>query len=815
MISRKGLLIALLTIVVTITILIYVTRESFVPNKNESTKVYELLKEYGISKKDADTLFLPAKKGLKSYFDIRKDTKSKVYKNNKGESVTIPPLNAEVLRDPRAKVLKTGIVRPDDMSDVKENFDRNRFGRFLPTPVPRRRFDIIPRQIPDVIDLVERARNERLNRTRTRFEIGETLSQEVLIDDEEPDVWSEGARGILINKDSLYMGNKGSLNRFNIAPGNQSFSLANIENPVAVARPHCDYLSAYGMGQASNFRLEIGDMNGRKEFVIVPIRCNNGTSRIEFLNPVNLGLLKTLNLPSEVGSPKWVAHDPITNYTVIPSSDNINSLGLYSIFVNSDNQFGITKILDLPLIRLDGSSMTVRNVTAGTFRADGMLYIASNKDDAKGFYKFGLRDDEKLSFLNRYIDFFDDQIVGISTIKRDIYILIRNNDFGDDNISIIKLIDPLPNTFSWSNLAEVSAYKNQLVQMGATKTQGQCGSCWAFGIVESLADRYSIAKGKTSPTNLSASRLILCDKWRGHCNGGISQWAIDFLSEKGTVLDSCWDYNWCTSDASCGQYLPGGEFETSVTEGELLRVSAPCLEFQNKCITCDNSSGTKVCTEVIDPATGRPQRPFSYKMIEGSLRYLNTKEAMMLEIFNNGPVFASFSVEKDMYTDWGRYTRTGGVYVRLDDYDNYSYGPYDRNESGGSHVVEIVGWSEKTIPDMRALSRGSPAGATMTIKYWICKNSWGPAFGDGTGFWNVAFSDEERGINTGIHLDDPYVINLGIYRENIYGAASILPDTSCPCSYDPCKYRCEYLTLDKQCPGENDWDGTGELCWYD
>ena len=49
------------------------------------------------------------------------------------------------------------------------------------------------------------------------------------------------------------------------------------------------------------------------------------------------------------------------------------------------------------------------------------------------------------------------------------------------------------------------------------RTQGKCGSCWAFGTTEAISDRFCI-KGKD--VILSPQDLVSCDKSNHACGGG-------------------------------------------------------------------------------------------------------------------------------------------------------------------------------------------------------------------------------------------------------------------------------------------------------
>jgi len=70
--------------------------------------------------------------------------------------------------------------------------------------------------------------------------------------------------------------------------------------------------------------------------------------------------------------------------------------------------------------------------------------------------------------------------------------------------------------------------------IGPVLDQGHCGSCWAFGAVESLQDRLCIQSNGTIKVTLAPQDLVSCDSTNSGCDGG----------EPG----SAWDYlkkNWC------------------------------------------------------------------------------------------------------------------------------------------------------------------------------------------------------------------------------------------------------------------------------
>jgi cathepsin B len=74
----------------------------------------------------------------------------------------------------------------------------------------------------------------------------------------------------------------------------------------------------------------------------------------------------------------------------------------------------------------------------------------------------------------------------------------------------------------------------------AIKDQGQCGSCWSFGLSESLADAYCISTGKN--IILSAEDAVACDKSDYGCNGGYMTNSNAYAKSTGLVTMDCFPY---------------------------------------------------------------------------------------------------------------------------------------------------------------------------------------------------------------------------------------------------------------------------------
>lgn len=133
------------------------------------------------------------------------------------------------------------------------------------------------------------------------------------------------------------------------------------------------------------------------------------------------------------------------------------------------------------------------------------------------------------------------------------------------------------------------------------RDQGGCGSGWAFGLSEVLADRTCIATGAN--ITLSPQYLMDCVSGRG-CLGWASDLAWDALAENGTATESC----------------------------------AP---YKGKAEVCRGK-----CADGSEPVVYRSRDARSI-YVEGNIT--ETVRQMQLEIMENGPVAATFYVYDDLY----------------------------------------------------------------------------------------------------------------------------------------------------------------------
>jgi C1A family cysteine protease len=95
--------------------------------------------------------------------------------------------------------------------------------------------------------------------------------------------------------------------------------------------------------------------------------------------------------------------------------------------------------------------------------------------------------------------------------------------------------EPPPIRFDWRERGKVTPVKDQ----------GNCGSCYAFGALANFESAVLVAGGQAH--DFSENNVKECDWWAvntglGSCNGGNYHMVASFLSQKGTVVETCDPY---------------------------------------------------------------------------------------------------------------------------------------------------------------------------------------------------------------------------------------------------------------------------------
>jgi len=184
----------------------------------------------------------------------------------------------------------------------------------------------------------------------------------------------------------------------------------------------------------------------------------------------------------------------------------------------------------------------------------------------------------------------------------------------------------------WPNCTSIQEIRNQK----------SCGSCWAFGAVESISDRYCIHKKENR--RFSAEDVLSCGK--GLLGKGLLGRCGD--CEKGGEPECAWYY-----------YTHHGV------------VSEECFPY-----TAGNASSyTPVCA---NNCTGNPKLDWNADKRIGKKHYIMVGESQMkAELAENGP----FEVVMFVYSDFLSYQ--SGIYHHVS-------GKYE-----GGHAIKLVGYGEE------------------------------------------------------------------------------------------------------------------------
>lgn len=201
-------------------------------------------------------------------------------------------------------------------------------------------------------------------------------------------------------------------------------------------------------------------------------------------------------------------------------------------------------------------------------------------------------------------------------------------------LTVDRVAQSIPDSFdsrtTWPNCTSIGAIQNQ----------ARCGSCWAFGCVEAVTDRFCIhAAGNWTDIQLSFQDIVTCDMNDMGCEGGEAGSAWAYVHNNGLVSAACSPYTVPTcppQQQPCLNFVP----------------TPPC---KKECVNGQTWDQTK--------------------HFVGQFYGVSEKvSAIQTEIMTNGPVEACFTV----YEDFVSYK--SGVYI-------HKSGP-----ALGGHCVKIIGW---------------------------------------------------------------------------------------------------------------------------
>uniref|UniRef100_A0A6B2EA13 Putative cathepsin b n=1 Tax=Phlebotomus kandelakii TaxID=1109342 RepID=A0A6B2EA13_9DIPT len=253
--------------------------------------------------------------------------------------------------------------------------------------------------------------------------------------------------------------------------------------------------------------------------------------------------------------------------------------------------------------------------------------------------------------------------------------------------------DDLPDNFDsrqqWPNCPTINEIRDQ----------GSCGSCWAFGAVEAMSDRYCIHSDAKQHFRFSAEDLVACCHTCGFgCSGGFPGAAWSYWVHKGLVSGGPFG-----SDQGCQPYA-----------------IAPCEHHVNGTRpSCEGEGGKtpkcqKKCQDSYNVAY-KDDKHFG----KSSYSVSRQEKQIRLEIMKNGPVEGAFTVYEDLI--------------------NYKDGVYQHvhGKELGGHAIRILGWGTEN---------GTP--------YWLIANSWNTDWGD-NGFFKILRGEDHCGIEGSVSAGLP------------------------------------------------------------
>ncbi|XP_030839089.1 tubulointerstitial nephritis antigen-like [Strongylocentrotus purpuratus] len=214
--------------------------------------------------------------------------------------------------------------------------------------------------------------------------------------------------------------------------------------------------------------------------------------------------------------------------------------------------------------------------------------------------------------------------------------------------------------------------------------QGKCGSSWAISTASVASDRLAIqSMGEVNP-RLSEQHLLSCNiRGQRGCSGGYLDRAWYHLRRAGAVSRACYPYH-------------SGLDEDTIMQKLRCRVPYGSSQCPERGVTSDLYLST-------------PPYRIAAREVD-----------IMTEIYQNGPVQATFNVKNDFFV----YNR--GVYRNVK--QEFTASQSDADQAGW-HSVKIVGWG---------IDRSDWYNP---IKYWLCTNSWGRNWGE-QGMFRIV-----RGVN--------------------------------------------------------------------
>ena len=215
------------------------------------------------------------------------------------------------------------------------------------------------------------------------------------------------------------------------------------------------------------------------------------------------------------------------------------------------------------------------------------------------------------------------------------------------------------------------------------KNQGSCGSCWAFGAIGAVEARTKIARDDPSYIPVFSEQELVSCSDCGGCSGSGMPCPMDWMYRMGLFGEGCFKY-------------------TSGSTGD----DGSCSGFTSASGSTPRITNTaKECS----PVRENYLRDWAWV---NNADYSNVN-AMKLALMH-GPIVGSFLVYQDFYT------YTSGIYEHA------------TGSLLGGHAITVVGWGHDSVSGK---------------DYWICKNSWGPSWGE-SGWFRIRLGTDQSTIES-------------------------------------------------------------------
>jgi cathepsin L len=197
-----------------------------------------------------------------------------------------------------------------------------------------------------------------------------------------------------------------------------------------------------------------------------------------------------------------------------------------------------------------------------------------------------------------------------------------------------------PDSIDWTTQGAVTPIKNQ----------GQCGSCWAFSTTGGIEGQNYMVNNKLS--SFSEQELVDCSKQNSGCNGGLMDYAFQWVETNGLCFESAYTPYHATdgtcAESSCTAQVHVSGY-TDITQGDTAALKEACGKHGPISIAVDATPWQQYTGGVFTPGT-------YFNRCAGQLDH-----GVLLVGYNTGSGY--WKVKNSWGTSWGEdgYIRMQGT----------------------------------------------------------------------------------------------------------------------------------------------------------